>query len=50
MKGQAASNVLKGKDNIDLDAVTFSHELLKVIELSNKVLYVYFHQSSFAKQ
>ena len=41
VKTEAAANVLKGNDRLGLHAVTFSRELLKVIEMSNKVLTVF---------
>ncbi len=41
VKIEAAVNVLKGNDRLGLHAVTFSRELLKVIELSNKVLTIF---------
>eukprot|EP01022_Parablepharisma_sp_SALTPOND_P026755 TRINITY_DN647_c0_g1_i1.p1 TRINITY_DN647_c0_g1~~TRINITY_DN647_c0_g1_i1.p1 ORF type:complete len:1484 (-),score=183.65 TRINITY_DN647_c0_g1_i1:5466-9917(-) len=49
MKIEAASNVLKGNERLGLHAVTFSLELLKVIELSNKLLALFCQGSSKAK-
>ncbi|MDR3549707.1 MAG: hypothetical protein P4M11_15785 [Candidatus Pacebacteria bacterium] len=50
VKLEAATNVLKGNENLGLHAVTFSRELLKVIELSNRVLTIYCRDYPSAKQ
>ena len=50
VKLEAATNVIRGNENLGLHAVTFSRELLKVIELSNKVLAIYCLNSPSAKQ
>jgi len=49
-KLEAAANVLKGNEDLGLHAVTFSRELLNVIELSNQILTVYCKDSLMAKQ
>ena len=50
VKLEAAGNVLKGNENLGLYAVTFSRELLKVIELCNKILSVYCQDSPSSKE
>jgi len=50
VKLEAANNVIHGSDNLGLHAVTFSRELLKVIELSNQILSVYCRDSSISKE
>jgi len=49
VKIESANNVLHGNEQLGLHAVTFSRELLKVIELSNKVLIVFCKDSLKAK-
>lgn len=49
-KLEAAANVLKGDENLGLHAVTFSRELLNVIDLSNLILTVYCKDSLMAKK
>ena len=49
-KLEAADNVLKGNENLGLHAVTFSRELLKVLDLCNKILTIYCQDSLVAKQ
>ena len=41
VKIEAAANVLKGNERLGLHAVTFSRELLKVIELCNYILSIF---------
>ena len=50
VKLDAAANVLKGNEQLGLYAVTFSRELLRVIEQSNKILTIFCKDSNEAKE
>ena len=50
VKLDAAANVLKGNEQLGLYAVTFSRELLRVIDHTNKILTIFCKDSSQAKE
>lgn len=50
VKLSAAANVLKGNEQLGLYAVTFSRELLRVIEYTNKILTIFCKDSDEAKE